>query len=280
MANPKTLANRTKINGFRENFNAKFVVSMVMKTNPVNDKNIRRIQRFSLALPVRVASGVDEETGWNEITRLNDVSAFGAGFNLKHPIKRGSLLQMTIPLPRQMRCYDYTEPQYRIWGLVRTCVPVEDADDKQNAVGVAFIGKKPPESYYENPAKLYDISHQKEDKLWQVIEAVEKPNDSPKFEETRRHSRLSIPANVIVEKIDADGNVAASETTVTENLSLSGASVFSTFAMEKGEFVRVRSEQYNVSIISVVRGFHKGADGIPRLHLEFIDQLFPLEGIE
>ncbi len=250
-----------------------------MKTNPVNDKNIRRVQRFSLALPVRVASGVDEETGWQEMTRLTDVSTFGAGFNLKHPIKRGNLLQMTIPLPRQMRCYDYTEPQYKIWGLVRTCVPIEENGEKENAVGVAFIGKKPPESYYGNPSKLYEVSDQKEGKLWHVVDADEQANDSPKFEETRRHSRLSIPANVIIEKIDADGNVAASEMTVTENLSLSGASVFSTFAMEKGEFVRVRSEQYNVSIISVVRGFHKGQDGIPRLHLEFIDQFFPLEGI-
>lgn len=251
-----------------------------MKTNPINDKNIRRVQRFSLALPVRVESGVDEETGWQEMTRLTDVSAFGAGFNLKHPIRRGNLLQMTVPLPRQMRCYDYTEPQYKVWGLVRTCIPVEGSDAKENAVGVAFIGKKPPESYYENPSKLYEVSHQKDDKLWHVVDAEEQTNASPKFEETRRHSRLSIPANVIIEKIDADGNVAASETTVTENLSLSGASVFSTFAMEKGEFVRVRSEQYNVSIISVVRGFRKGQDGISRLHLEFIDQTFPLQGIE
>ncbi len=251
-----------------------------MKTNPVNDKNIRRIQRFSLSLPVRVEAGVDEESGWNEITRLTDVSAFGAGFNLKHSVKRGSLLQMTLPMPRQMRCYDFTEPQYKVWGLVRTCVPIEETDENEISVGVAFIGKQPPDSYFQNPAKLYDISHQDKDNLWRVVDAAEQTDAPGGFEEQRRHSRLSIPTNIIVEKIDGDGNVAASETTVTENLSLSGASVFSTFAMEAGEFVRVRSEQYNVSIISVVRGFHKGQDGIPRLHLEFVDRFFPLEGIE
>ncbi len=71
-----------------------------------------------------------------------------------------------------------------------------------------------------------------------------------------------------------------SENTVTESLSLSGAAVFSMLNVEKGSFVRVKSEQHNASIISVVRGKHLGTDHIPRLHLEFIDRFFPLEGIE
>jgi hypothetical protein len=50
--------------------------------------------------------------------------------------------------------------------------------------------------------------------------------------------------------------------------------------VEIGEFVRVKSENYNVSIISIVRGRRIGQDGIPRLHVEFVDRLFPLEGIE
>ncbi|MDQ3043294.1 MAG: hypothetical protein M3R11_13100, partial [Acidobacteriota bacterium] len=80
-----------------------------------NEKDSHRLSRFSLALPIRVESRVNESVSWNEITRLTDVSAFGAGFNLHRPVKRGRLLQMTIPLPRQMRCYDFTEPQYGIW---------------------------------------------------------------------------------------------------------------------------------------------------------------------
>jgi hypothetical protein len=74
--------------------------------------------------------------------------------------------------------------------------------------------------------------------------------------------------------------VAASESTVTENLSLGGASVFTTLNAEPGSFVRISSERTNVKIISVVRGKRTGPDGIPRLHLEFIDDFFPLEGIE
>lgn len=235
--------------------------------NSTSEKDSRRLQRFSLALPVRVEARVSEGVAWNEITRLTDVSAFGAGFNLKRSVKRGRLLQMTIPLPRQMRCYDYAEPQYRVWGLVRSCVTVEDSSSEEShSVGVAFIGKRPPQSYIDDPAKLFEISHQEEGKLWTVVEAPVQPDESAAPVDMRRHTRFSIPTNVVVEKIDEEGNVTASEPTVTENLSLSGTAIFSTLDAAIGEFVRVKSEHYNVSIISIVRGRRVGADGIPRLH--------------
>ena len=249
--------------------------------NSTSEKDNRRLPRFSLALPVRVESRVSESVAWNEITRLTDVSAFGASFNLKRSVKRGRLLQMTIPLPRQMRCYDYAEPQYRIWGLVRSCVTKENSPtEESHSVGVAFIGKRPPQSYLDDPAKLFEISHLEDGKLWTVVDAPVQPDEAALPRELRRHTRFSIPASVVVEKIDAEGNTTASEPTVTENLSLSGTSVFSTLDATIGEFVRVKSEQYNVSIISIVRGRRVGPDGIPRLHVEFVDRFFPLEGIE
>ena len=68
--------------------------------------------------------------------------------------------------------------------------------------------------------------------------------------------------------------------TVTENISLSGAAVFTSLEAEIGSFVRVKSDQYDVSIIAIVRGKRLGTDGISRLHVEFIDRFFPLDGIE
>jgi hypothetical protein len=229
----------------------------------------------------RVESRVSESHTWDEITRLTDVSAFGAGFNLKRPVKRGRLVKMTLPMPRQLRCYDFAEPQYKIWGLVRSCVTRENSrTEEHHAVGVAFIGKRPPQSFYEEPAKLFEISHKEESSLWNIVDALKRPDESGLPKNLRRHTRFSIPTNVVVEKIDADGNVTTSEQTVTENLSLSGSAVFSMLEVEIGEFVRVKSENYNVSIISIVRGRRIGQDGIPRLHVEFVDRLFPLEGIE
>ncbi len=245
------------------------------------EKNKRRIQRFSLALPVRVESRIDDHQSWSEITRLTDISAFGAGFNLKRQVKRGRLLQMTIPLPRQMRCYDFTEPQYKIWGLVRSCITRENgaADEHQHSVGVAFVGKNPPLSYFADPNKLFEIADHENGNLWKLTEVESDADGNVIPREVRRHSRLSIPTDIVLEKLDSDGNVTTTEATVTENLSLSGAAIFSTLDTEIGEFVRVKSEAYNVSIISVVRGKRIGQDGILRLHVEFIDRLFPLEGI-
>ena len=250
--------------------------------NTASEKDTRRIPRFSLALPVRVESRINDTLSWNEITRLTDISAFGAGFNLKHNVQCGRLLQMTMPMPRQMRCYDYTEPQYRVWGLVRSCITKENltAEENPHAIGVAFIGKKPPLSYFDDPGKFYEISHQEDDKLWRVVEAADESNRKVPLKDLRRHSRLAIPTDIMLEKLDADGNVTASEPTVTENLSLSGAAIFSTLPTEVGDFVRVISHQYDVSIISVVRAIRLGQDGIPRLHVEFVDRFFPLEGIE
>ena len=252
-----------------------------MLSTAVTETENRRINRMSLTLPIRVESQVNGMVSWNEITRLTDVSAFGAGFNLRRPVRRGRLLQMTIPLPRKLRCFDFSEPQYRVWGLVRSCITKNiNAVSESHAVGVAFIGKNPPKSYLNDPAKLFEISHREDGSLWQVIDAQSKPDESHLPKELRRHSRYSIPANIIVEKVDGDGNVLASQPTVTENLSLGGAAIFTSLDVEVGSFIRVKSDQYNVSIISVVRNRRIAPDGIPRLHIEFVDRFFPLEGIE
>lgn len=212
---------------------------------------------------------------------MEDVSAFGAGFVLKRPVKRGRLIFISVPMPRQLRCYDYLEPQYRVWGLVRRCVPITSNPGAESyAVGVAFIGKNPPGGFVENPSKLYDLSHRDDGGLWQLIEAAAMPDESDLPTYLRRHSRFAIPEALILELLDETGDVAASEVSVTENLSLGGAAVFTSFNVEVGSFLRVKSERFNITIISVVRGKRVGADGIVRLHLEFIDHLFPLEGIE
>lgn len=187
---------------------------------------------------------------------------------------------MTIPTPRKLRSFDFTEPQCKVWGLVRSCITRKNVSSPDiYAVGTAFIGKHPPKNYFNDPAMLFDISQRSDGSMWQVVNTQNNPDESRLSKELRRHSRYSIPANVIVEIVDSEGNVQASEPTFTENLSLSGAALFTTFAAEVGSFVRVKCEQDNVSIIAVVRGRHNSQDGIPRLHIEFVDRFFPLEGI-
>jgi hypothetical protein len=247
--------------------------------SPAVDKESRRIQRISLPLPVRVEVRVDKAVSWNEITRLSDVSAFGAGFNLKRPIKRGRLIQMTIPMPRQLRSYDYSEPQYKIWGLVRRCI---SAARGEYSIGVAFIGKAPPPDFLDHPSMLYDISHRmaEGEGFFRLVDADLMASEDHLPPDQRKQTRFFIPEPLRLEKVDEEGNVLASENTVSENVSLGGASVFSTMELEKGDFLRVTSDRFNVTILAIARGARTGQDNIPRLHIEFIDRFFPLEGIE
>ena len=254
---------------------------LIMQTVTATNSEHRRIQRLALSLPLRVQSFINSSVGWEEITRLTDVSAFGAGFSLKRPIKRGRLIQMTIPLPRQLRCYDYSESNYKIWGIVRRCVALNlNKITEQYALGVAFIGKFPPNSYLNDPSKIFEIMSRDEEGLWQISEAPLVPDENHIPKEDRRHSRFPIPISLVIETLDETRTISGTEVTVTENISLGGAAIFTSLNPPVGSFVRIRSENLDISIIAIVRGKRTGPDGIPRLHIEFIDRFFPLEGIE
>jgi hypothetical protein len=248
---------------------------------PVVEKENRRIQRISLPLPVRIEVRVDKEVSWYEITRLSDVSAFGCGFVLKRPLKRGRLALLTIPMPRQLRNFDHAEPQYKVWGLARRCIPMGSPVKPEYSVGVAFIGKNAPADYLEHPSRLYELMDRRDagTGLWHIGQANLRADDRHLPTDLRKQTRYFIPEPVLIEQHDDKGNVLMSEQTVTENISLGGAAVFTTRQMPTGTFVRFVSQRYDINILSVVRGSRTGADGITRLHLEFIDRLFPLEGI-
>ena len=248
---------------------------------PVAQNESRRIQRIALPLPARVEVKIDSSVSWNEVTRLTDVSAFGAGFALKRPVKRGRLVLLTIPMPRQLRCFDHSEEQYRIWGLVRRCIPVAEGGSANiYTIGAAFVGKNAPSSYFEDPATLYDISHREEEGLWHIVRASESAEAKEAAPDARRQTRFSIPETMLLEVLDTEGNVQTSETTVTENLSLGGAALFTSLQVQAGSFVRLTCLRNNITIISIVRGRRQGPDGMTRLHVEFVDRFFPLEGIE
>ncbi|MCW5958761.1 MAG: PilZ domain-containing protein [Pyrinomonadaceae bacterium] len=242
----------------------------------------RVIQRISMQLPVKVEVRVDAKMTWEEIARIRDVSRYGAGFALTRPVKRGRLVFITIPMPRSLRTYDFAEPQYKIWGIVRRCIKFTDAETRSEkySIGVGFVGKEPPKSYWVDPATIYEIVDRDEEDFWKISEAYTGPDTEVVPAESRRHSRFRIPTNVTVDILDGDGEPVASEDTVTENLSLSGASIYTSFSPSVGDFLRISSTQYNVTIISIVRGVRVGEDNIQRLHIEFIDRFFPLEGIE
>src|SRR5215211_21852 len=82
-----------------------------------DSKRIR--ERLALQLPVRIHCREATDFQWTEMTRLMNVTPFGAAFTLTRPTERGRLLHMTIPMPRQLRVFDHVEDQYRVWAIVR-----------------------------------------------------------------------------------------------------------------------------------------------------------------
>jgi hypothetical protein len=239
-------------------------------------RNWKRIrERLELKLPVRVRCREAKDLDWTEITRLIDVTPFGAGFSLKHPIEKGRLLYMTIPMPRQLRVFDHVEDQYKVWALVRYVKPSTPTGNEPVLfeVGVAFIGKSPPRSYEEDPSKRYEIGGATPDQLNTVEEWT--PEELPSSDK-RTHTRHNIPVDMLIETFNQKGDVELSEHTVTENISSKGAAIYTTLSLPVGRFVRLSSAQYKMSVYAAVRGQSMGPAGVPRIHVEFIDREWPL----
>ena len=241
--------------------------------NQESSKRIR--QRLELHLPVRVHCREAVDVEWTEITRLIDVTPFGAGFTLKHPIEKGRLLHMTIPMPRQLRVFDHVEDQYRVWALVRYVKSVIPAEGGPQVfeVGVAFIGKHAPRSYAEKPSTRYEIGNANPESLSEVqdLEPAEL-----EISDKRRETRHNIPVDMLIETMNEQGEVVHSEHTVTENISQKGAALYTTLDLRVGRFIRLSSNQFKVTVHAAVRGHSMGASGVSRVHVEFIDREWPL----
>jgi hypothetical protein len=235
----------------------------------------RTRERLELKLPVRVHCRETTEFEWTEITRLIDVTPFGCGFTLKRPIEKGRLLHMTIPMPRQLRVFDHVEDQYKVWALVRHVKPAMPPGGKtlMFEVGVAFIGKRPPRSYEEDPAKRYEIEGTTPESFSVAKDLVDSEMASS---DKRQHTRHSIPVDMFLEAFNDKGEVELSEYTVAENISPKGAAIYTTLSLPVGRFVRLSSEQYKMTVYAAVRGRSIGPTGVPRIHVEFVDREWPL----
>jgi len=236
-------------------------------------RNWKRIrERLALHLPVRVQGRETPDFEWNEITRLTNVTPFGAGFPLKHPTEKGRLLYMTIPMPRQLRVFDHVEDQYRIWAIVRYMKASVAEKSTVFDVGVAFIGKRPPASFEQEPWKRYDISTS----AFQTLAAADDILTPLPSTDQRTHTRHNIAVDILVELMDLNGEVVMSEHTVTEDISTKGATIFTTLQIPQGRFIRLTSEQHGITTHAAIRSRSTGDDGVPRSHVEFIDREWPL----
>ena len=238
-------------------------------------KRIR--ERLELKLPVRVQCRETPDFEWFEITRLVNVTPFGAGFTLKRPIEKGRLVLMTIPMPRQLRVFDHLEDQYRVWALVRymRALPVPVGKASVFEIGVAFVGKRAPKSYGEDPTKRYEIASSVSE-MRSLTEDPDKIVGPLTSTEKRSFTRHNIPVDMFLETLNEKGEVDLTEDTVTEDISRQGATIFTSLTIPPGRFIRLTSKQFQLTVYAAVRNQSTGADGVPRIHVEFIDREWPL----
>lgn len=206
------------------------------------------------------------------MTRLTNLTPFGAGFTLKRPTEKGRLLHMTIPMPRQLRVFDHVEDQYRVWSVVRYLKAPSDGKGAAFNVGVAFIGKRAPASYQLEPWKRYEISTS----AFQTLAYAEDILKTVSSADQRTQTRHSIAVDMRLEVVNETGTVVEFEQTVTENISSKGAVLFTTLQIPQGRFIRLTSEQYGMCVYAAIRSLTTGDDGLARIHVEFIDREWPL----
>ena len=251
---------------------------MSHQNEKADEKSRRLRERVALALPVRVHCRETTDYEWTEMSHLVDVTPFGARLRLKRPTEQGHLLLLTLAMPRQLRCFDHAEDQYRVWSLVRN-VKMLDPQAAHGAVvevGVAFVGKHPPRTFREDPSRRYEIAPAVAAGLWAVKEESEEALSIVDMTDKRKETRHTIPMEVTIEVFAENGGFSESESTVTENISPIGASVFTTLELGVGRFVRMSSPRTGAAVIGVVRARHVGGDGIARLHLQFVGSEWPL----
>lgn len=221
-----------------------------------------------------VVKGKDTpDTTWKEVADIASISVTGAGFYIQRECRVGTILALMLELPAHLRCYDHEKEIYRILGLVQHCQPLSGEDAVGYHIGVAFIGKNAPESYRENPEQGYKICGMNDLGLWKITEA------RSEFK-ARRHVRYWTNVDPYLALLDAQRDSMAGERTTTENVSKNGAAVFSNLDVNVGDRIKFICEKYDFSGLAVVCNRNEGKDGYHRLHLQFVENTFPVEKLD
>jgi len=229
----------------------------------------RRADLTSATMHIVVKVKEDDDSSWKEVADVISVSSSGAGFYLPRPCEVGQLISLLMPLPDELRCYDHDKELYRVFGLVQHCYEGTGDDSNGYQIGVAFVGKVPPASYLENPKTSYRICGMDEDGLWKVAET------QGAFKK-RQHMRYWTSIDLYLALVDGKKDAIGGEKTVTENISRSGAAVWTTLDVNVGDRVKFISEKFDFSGLAVVCNRQKGDDKRFRLHLQFVETMFPV----
>lgn len=218
-----------------------------------SDNNRRRCGRMKLAIPVRVA-GYDQSTGkWSEMGETIDVSRTGARLHLRKRVRQGTVLFLTLPLPTKLRAHGFSEQGYNVYALIRT---VDPSKKGMRAVGVEFLGERPPAGFLEKPWAVYRAKRGS---------AVER----------RRHRREERAEAVSVEYLDENGQSIGRDEAKSENVGSFGVRIVGTTAPPEFDSISLSCPSLKFEAAAVLRDRFRGKDGLERLCLQLVDKAWP-----
>lgn len=210
---------------------------------------------------------------WSETAVLTSLSSSGAGFFLGRQCPVGQLVALMLSMPVHFRRYDQEKRLYRIWGLVQYCYEAGGSEEPGFHVGVALIGREAPEEYQRDPTRCYRVAGMGRNGLWK-IESLD--NTFKKRGAVRYWNSIETS----LYQLDEELRSVASEKTVTENISETGASVFSDLRLSVGDRIKFQTSDPPFSSLSVVRHRRIGVDNRTRVHLQFVENAFPILEVE
>jgi hypothetical protein len=254
---------------------------------------------------VRVQGFLGDGGTWEEIAATDDISAGGASFSVSRPVELGQVLHLSLNLPKRLRQYDLNDASYRVYSLVRGITH----KGEQSRVGVMFFGKFPPRGFHERPNARFLLPTDGQPGASPVpmprpaeipldsVPAASPPPPPPVAEaialppstatptppsgaaaagsERRAQRRVDIFVNFTIQQVDEWGAVLQEELTVADNISKGGARVMTSLDFMKGDTILVQEAGGGFATRAEIRDVRKGPDGIPRLHLRFLDRQTP-----
>ncbi len=230
----------------------------------------RTIDRSQSELQTIVQVKESQHESWKEVTKVLTVSKNGAGFSLTRPCMIGRLLTLVMPLDPELRAYDKKKELYPVMALVQYCNPTTVNGQTLYHIGVGFVGKKIPESFKADPTQSYRISGMKQDGLWSISEAESQFKN-------RKQPRYWISMPVTVSLLRKSDNLGAREETFTKNISASGISAVCSLETDVGDKVKIACKELNFYSLAIVRNRKESNEEVPTLHMEFVDNEFPID---